>query len=248
MAAQRVSDEPAFVLHHYDWSESSQILEVYTRHHGRLAVVAKGVKRPTSSYRAVLLPLQPLRISYGGEGEVRTLKAAEWAGGHVMPGGESLLSGYYLNELLMRLLAREDAHTVLYDVYAQVVAILAQDHDALLQTALRAFELSLLREVGLLPRLDQQTLTLMALEPQRRYVLVPEGGLRAASEDEPGVEGERWWQLQQALDAQADFAALLRACAPMVTELKAQTRALLQYHGGGAALRTRQLMIDLQSL
>ena len=248
MAGQRVSDEPAFVLHRYDWSETSLILEVYTRHHGRLALVAKGVKRPTSSYRAVLLPLQPLRISYGGEGEVRTLKAAEWAGGHVMPSGESLLSGYYLNELLMRLLAREDAHAVLFDVYVQVVAILALSDDALLQTALRAFELSLLREVGLLPRLDQQTLTLMALEPGRRYVLVPEGGLRVSAGEEPGVEGARWLQLQQALDAPADFAALLRACAPMVTELKAQLRALLQYHGGGAALRTRQLMIDLQSL
>jgi hypothetical protein len=80
-------DEPAFVLHHYDWSESSRILEVLTRHHGRVALVAKGAKRPTSNLRAVLLPLQPLSLCYSGDAEIRTLKSAEWAGGHVMPSG-----------------------------------------------------------------------------------------------------------------------------------------------------------------
>jgi len=98
MATKRISDEPAFVLHRYDWSETSLILDVFTRHHGRIALVAKGAKRPSSSFRPVLLPLQPLQLSYGGESEVRTLKSAEWLGGHVMPTGEALLSGYYLND------------------------------------------------------------------------------------------------------------------------------------------------------
>ena len=72
--SRTLSHEPAFVLHQYPWSESSLILEVYTRQHGRLAVVAKGVKRPTSSFRPVLLPLQPLSLHIGGEGDIRTLK------------------------------------------------------------------------------------------------------------------------------------------------------------------------------
>ena len=101
MAAQRISEEPAYVLHRYDWSESSLILEVFTRHHGRMALVAKGAKRPSSGFRPVLLPLQPLRLSFGGDAEIRTLKGAEWVGGHVMPTGGALLSGYYLNELLL---------------------------------------------------------------------------------------------------------------------------------------------------
>ena len=122
--AQRVLDEPAFVLHHYDWSESSLILEVFTRHSGRVALVAKGAKRPTSQLRAVLLPLQPLSLNFGGEGEIRILKTAEWAGGHVMPTGDALLSGYYLNELLLRLLARDDPHAGLFDIYRQTVRIL----------------------------------------------------------------------------------------------------------------------------
>jgi DNA repair protein RecO (recombination protein O) len=75
----RVLDEPGFVIHHYDWSESSRILEVFTRHHGRVALVAKGAKRPTSNLRPVLLPLQPLLLCFGGEGEIRTLKSAGWS-------------------------------------------------------------------------------------------------------------------------------------------------------------------------
>ena len=81
MATKRIADEPAYVLHRYDWSETSLILEVFTRHHGRVALVAKGAKRPTSSFRPVLLPLQPLSLAFGGDGDIRTLKSAEWVAG-----------------------------------------------------------------------------------------------------------------------------------------------------------------------
>lgn len=249
MATKRISDEPAFVLHRYDWSETSLILETFTRHHGRIALVAKGAKRPSSSFRPVLLPLQPLQLSYGGEAEIRTLKSAEWAGGHVMPTGEALLSGYYLNELLLRLLARDDPHPALFDVYAQVVRVLASEHAEVLEAALRTFELLLLREIGLLPRLDQQTLTLAPLEPHAAYTLVAEGGLRARSDsDRASLSGAQWLALQQALEPGTPFADTLRACAAAMTELKPQLRALLHYHCGMTTLRTRQMMVDLQSL
>lgn len=249
MATKRISDEPAFVLHRYDWSETSLILEVFTRHHGRIALVAKGAKRPSSSFRPVLLPLQPLQLSFGGEAEIRTLKSAEWMGGHVMPTGESLLSGYYLNELLLQLLARDDPHPVLFDVYANVVRVLASGHDEVLEAALRTFELLLLREIGLLPRLDHQTLTLAPLAADARYTLVPEGGLRACSEaDRSSLGGAQWLALQQALETGAPFTDTLRACAAVMNELKPQLRALLHYHCGVATLRTRQMMVDLQSL
>ena len=249
MATKRISDEPAFILHHYDWSETSQILEVLTRHHGRIALVAKGAKRPSSSFRPVLLPLQPLQISFGGEAEIRTLKGAEWVGGHVMPTGDALLSGYYLNELLLRLLARDDPHPALFDVYAHVVRVLASGHAEVLEAALRTFELMLLREIGLLPQLDHQTLTLAALQPQVRYSLVPEGGLRASSEsDRAGLSGAQWAQLQQVLVSGSPLTDTLRVCADLSADLKPQLRALLHYHCGVATLRTRQMMVDLQSL
>lgn len=252
MAVKRVSHEPAYVLHRYDWSESSLILEVFTRHHGRIALVAKGAKRPSSNFRPVLLPLQPLQLSFTGDAEIRTLKGAEWMGGHVMPTGEALLSGYYVNELLLRLLARDDPHEALFDAYAGVVQVLAGDHAAAQaatqSAALRAFELLLLREAGLLPALDAQTLTLAPLGAATRYTLVPEAGLREAFEGEPALPGADWQTLQAALGDHAPFVATLRACAGVNGALRTQLRALLNYHCGVATLRTRQMMRDLQAL
>ncbi len=248
-ALKRIADEPAYVLHRYDWSESSLILEVFTRHHGRIALVAKGAKRPSSSLRPILLPMQPLHIAFGGDAEIRTLKSAEWQGGHVMPTGDALLSGYYLNELLLALLARDDPHPALFDIYAAVVRIIASEHGEVLQAALRTYELLLLREVGLLPQLDAQTMTLAALDASSLYTLVPEGGLRqAGSGDRAALTGAQWSQLQAALDNGALFTATLRACAENMSALKPQLRQLLHYHCGVKTLRSRQMMIDIQSL
>jgi DNA repair protein RecO (recombination protein O) len=249
VATKRISDEPAYVLHRYDWSESSLILEMFTRHHGRIALVAKGVKRPSSSFRPVLLPLQPLHVAFGGDAEVRTLKGAEWQGGHVMPTGDALMSGLYLNELLLALLARDDPHPALFDVYSRVVQVIASEHGEALQPALRTFELLLLREIGWLPMLDAQTMTLLDLHPDEHYTLVPEGGLRQTNEsDRASLSGAQWMALQRSLAPDAPFTATLRACAGVMAELKPQLRALLNYHCGVSTLRTRQMMIDLQSL
>jgi DNA repair protein RecO (recombination protein O) len=249
VATKRISDEPAYVLHRYDWSESSLILEVFTRHYGRIALVAKGAKRPTSSFRPILLPMQLLHVAFGGDAEIKTLKSAEWQGGHVMPSGDALLSGYYLNELLLTLLARDDPHAVLFDIYARVVQVISSEHGEVLQATLRTYELLLLREIGFLPQLDVQTLTLRPLEPDMRYVLVPEGGLRQAHDDERvSLSGVQWTQLQASLQNNAPFTTTLRACAAMMSDLKPQLRALLHYHCGVKTLRTRQMMLDIQSL
>lgn len=253
MAVKRVNEEPAYILHRYDWSESSLVLECFTRHRGRVALVAKGVKKPTSNFRPVLLALQPLRLSWGiaGEGasDIHTLKSAEWVGGHTMPVGAGLLSGLYLNELLMRLLAREDPFANLFDIYSGVVRVLATDHGEVLEPVLRAFELLLLRELGLLPSLAAQTLSLQPLQPATRYVLVPDAGLREAhGQDRAGLSGAQWEGLEQALSAANPYPAVLRACVLCAAELKVQLRTLLQHHCGQPVLRTRQLMMDIQSL
>jgi DNA repair protein RecO (recombination protein O) len=252
LATKRISDEPAYVLHRYDWSESSLILEVFTRQHGRVALVARGAKKPSSSFRPILLPLQPLHLAFGGDAEIRTLKSAEWQGGHVMPTGDALLSGYYLNELLMRLLARDDPHPALFDAYAATVQLIASQNlnsaQMTLQIALRAFELRLLRDIGLLPTLDMETATLAPLDAQTRYVLVPEAGLRQAHDDDrSSLPGAQWLQLQLALDESALFSDTMRACIPGLNELKTQLRALLHYHCGVKVLKTRQMMMDLQA-
>jgi DNA repair protein RecO (recombination protein O) len=125
VAVKRISDEPAYVLHRYDWSESSLILEVFHPQPRAGGAGGQGGQAPSSNFRPVLLPLQPLHVAFGGDAEIRTLKGAEWVGGHVMPTGDALLSGYYLNELVLRLLARDDPHPALFDAYAAAVQVLA---------------------------------------------------------------------------------------------------------------------------
>jgi len=237
----------AFVLHSYDWSESSLIVELFTRAQGRVVVVAKGAKKPTSNFRAVLLPFAPLNAALGrapadGNGEIHALRSAEWAGGAPLLRGDALLAGFYCNELLLKLMARNDPHAVLFDGYAQTLAMLGgDDGDA---AALRAFELLLLRELGWLPDLASATLTAQLLQSQQRYTLQPEAGLIAHAQ---GLSGEHWLAIEAAL-AHGAGAALRAACAPVAGALRAPLRSLLDYHLGGSRLRTRQVWQGLQRL
>lgn len=241
----------AYVLHRYDWSESSLILDLFTREQGRVAVAAKGAKRPHSQLRAVLLPFQRVQVSLGrlaeGEGasDVQTLRHAEWGGGGAMPTGAALFSGFHLNELLMKLLARHDPHVALFDAYAATLPCLAGD-ESRAQAALRAFELTLLREVGLLPELDVVTATQEPVAPSGRYALQPEAGVVASTAD-TAAPGAAFVGLQAAL-GHGSLEALQQACAGVLPALRSQLRALLHYHVGTPMMRTRRVMLDLQNL
>jgi len=246
---RRVQDELGFVLHRHDWSETSLILDVFSRLHGRVVLVAKGAKRPTSQLRPVLLPLQPLLLSWSGDGEVRTLKTAQWRGGNVMPVGESLLAGIYLNELLLRLLPRDDPQPVLFDAYLEAAAALAE---AALPAppVLRAFELMALREAGYLPDLSVEGHTHTPLTPEARYGLEPDHGLVLSTEpDRPALHAPQWLALQQSLDLAQPFMALVDGLtAPLCSALQPVLRGLLQRHCGVTGFKTRQLVREVQAM
>ena len=251
----RTSTQPAYVLHQWDWSETSLILDLFTREQGRIAVVAKGAKRPYSQMRAVLLPFQRIAVGLGrpraDEGsDILTLRGAEYAGaGAVLPPAQ-LFAGFYLNELLMKLLARHDPHPLLFDAYTGTLQAMARadaESEAEAEAALRAFELLLLRETGVLPELDRDTATQQAVQPGRRYVLRPEGGLGTAPDMEPALDAVDCQSLQAALDGN-DLAALRSASARALAALKPQLRALLHYHLGSPQLRTRSAMRDVRRL
>ena len=256
MASRAARHAPlaAYVLHHYDWSESSLILDVFTREQGRIAVAAKGAKRPFSQLRSVLLPFQRLHVSLGRDAagdesrEVQTLRAADWAGGHAMLTGPALFSGFYANELLMKLLARHDPHPKLFDAYGETVAALGVADDATTQAALRAFEIVLLREIGLLPDLATETASRRPVVAARRYLVVAESGV---VESEAGrdatASGATLAALESAL-AGGELRALQRAAADALAELRPLLRAQLHYHLGTSQLRTRQVMIEAQAL
>ena len=244
----------AFVLHRYDWSESSLILDLFTREQGRLAVAAKGAKRPYSQLRSVLLPFQRITVSLGkpapndeGASEVQTLRGAEWAGGTSMLTGAALFSGFYLNELLMKLLARHDPHVALFDVYASTLPFLANANESLAQRALRAFELKLLQEIGWLPDLSLVTSTQQPVRPEARYALLADDGVATSRGDDADLPGQALVSLQAALE-HGSLEALQQVCGPCLSPLKLALRAMIQHHLGSAVLRTRKVMMDLQSL
>jgi DNA repair protein RecO (recombination protein O) len=242
----------AYVLHRYDWSESSLILDLFTRERGRVSVAAKGAKRPYSQLRPVLLPFQRLYVSLGRapadeSAEIHNLRQAEWAGGGPMLGGAALFSGFYLNELLMKLLARHDPHPELFDAYVHTLPALAAGDDTLAQAALRAFELALLRDTGVLPDLALVTLTVQPVVDDARYQLVPESGVVATREVVGAFDGASLRALQKALDG-GSTADLQAACVPSIGPLRASLRGLLHYHLGTPALRTRQVMQSVQRL
>lgn len=241
----------AFVLHSWDWSESSLVVELFTRERGRIVVVARGAKRPTSQLRAVLVPFQRLQVALGrtaadDSAEVHPLRTADRAGGPPMPPGPALFAGFYLNELLLKLLARDDAHEALFDAYDQALQAMQAADDGGVQRALRAFELQLLRELGVLPALDTETLRVQPLEPQAGYTLHPESGVMR----EPaagGVPGAVLVALEAALEA-GEGDALRAAVGSAMPALRAPLRQVLHYHLGTDRLRTRQVLADVQRL
>jgi len=236
---QRIDDQHGFVLHTYPWRETSLIVETLTREYGRLPLMAKGARRPGSAVRGVLMAFQPLAVSWTGKGEVKTLTGAYWLGGQALLGGIGLLCGYYLNELLLRLLPREDPHPVLFDRYAKTIRALAEGG----QTAplLRSFELALLQELGYGLTLDVLADTGEVVQPAGRYCFVAERGvLEAEGEmgDIPTLDGRALLAMSRDDFSDADTLA----------QAKGLMRRLLQHHLGGQQLESRRILIELQEL
>ncbi|TCW86778.1 DNA repair protein RecO [Burkholderia sp. SRS-46] len=235
----RVAEQPAFVLHSYPHRETSLIIDVLTRDHGRLALVAKGAKRPHSALRGVLQTFQPLLLSWSGKSEVRTLTGAEWVGGMLPLAGDALLCGFYANELLVKFCAREDPQPPLFNHYVVTLTRLAHGEPAV--QVLRSFERVLLRETGYAMALHR-TVARRAVEPDRLYVFDPERGVRNADDDVPS----HWPVIagQTLLDMEQDDYHR----AQTVAQSKTLMRFLLNTYLGGTPLATRQILIDLQNL
>ena len=119
---KRVSDELGFVLHARPWSETSLLIDAVTARFGRIFLIARGAQRPSSQMRGLLTPFHPLRLSWFGRNEAKVLARAEWMGDLTPPAGEALLSGFYVNELLLRLTVREDPIEGLLPAYVMALA------------------------------------------------------------------------------------------------------------------------------
>jgi DNA repair protein RecO (recombination protein O) len=239
-AESRVLHQPGFVLHSYPYRETSLIVDVFTRSHGRIALVAKGAKRPHSALRGVLQTFQPLALSWVGKSEIRTLTTAEWLGGMLPLAGDALLCGFYANELLVKFCARDDGHPKLFDHYVLTLTRLAHGDPAV--QVLRSFERVLLRETGYAMVFDRTSDTREAVVADASYAFDPERGVRSLRAGEasswPIVSG------QTLLDMERDDYQRTATAA----QSRNLMRFVLNYHLGGAALNTRQILIDLQNL
>jgi DNA repair protein RecO (recombination protein O) len=233
----RVDHQPGYLIHSYPWRETSLVVEVFTRDHGRMALVARGAKRPTSHFRGTLAAFCPLLLAWSGRGEVKTLMRVEWCGGLAPLRGDGLLAGFYMNELLVRLLARGDAHEGLFAAYGAALAALALARGP--APTLRAFEVALLREAGFLPVLDR-CIDGTPVDPDARYRIESTRGLAPADNtgDEVGLHGATALAMAAGEFGDARVAA----------ESKAALRQLIRYHLDGRPLNTRRILQDLKEL
>lgn len=234
---QRVDGAAAYLLHAWPYSETSLILEVFAREYGRLAMLARGARRPRSALRGVLHAFQPLELGWFGGGEVKTLAKAEWLGGIPLLRGEGLLLGYYLNELLLKLLPREDAHAALFDAYASALAALSRGTT---ETAeLRRFEKTLLRELGYGLVLDRDAHG-QPVDAECAYRYQLERGALDADQTESGLALSGKTLLDLAADNYTDARSL--------AEGKQLMRYLLNHYLAGQPLQTRRVFIELQDV
>jgi len=234
----RVAGQPGFVLHSYPYKETSLIVDVFTRDFGRVAFIAKGAKRPHSRLRGVLQTFQPLSLGWSGKSEVRTLTNAEWVGGMPPLQKAALLCGFYLNELIFKMLARDDAHTALFDHYVATLSQLAHHEPA--PIVLRKFERALLKETGVGGNLSFCLSTKATVEPAGQYVVIPEEGVRLAQPSDmiPIISGQTLLDMER--EDYADNTTQIQS--------KFLMRFLLAHHLGGTPINTRQILIDLMQL
>ena len=238
-ARQKQDAQPAYVLHTYAFRETSLVVEVFTRNFGRLGLVARGARRPRSVIRGLMMPFQPLLLSWAGKAELRTLHKAEWQGGVPQLKGASLVCGFYLNELLLKFLARDDSHEKLYSIYHDAVVALSREGAP--EGTLRLFEKNLLKEMGYGILLDREADSDRPIDPRKSYTYAVERGplpLDGRTDAQVEIEGRALIDL--ACDNFEDPSTL--------SQIKLLMRYLLNHYLENQELHTRQLLREMNQL
>ncbi len=233
----RQDNQAVYVLHTYPFKETSLVVELFSKQFGRIAAIAKGARRPRSAMRGMLQSFQLLSGAWSGKNELKTLHGLDWSSGLTLIRGEALMCGFYMNELLLRLLPREDAHEALFEYYANTMQTLALGKD--LATTLRRFELKLLQEMGYAVPLLQGENGLEIM-PDKTYRYEAEYGACEPSVTKNGVQLSGKTLQDMARDDYADSATQAQS--------KQLMRYLLAHYLGDKPLHTRQLLIDLQTI
>ncbi|MBT8100270.1 MAG: DNA repair protein RecO [Gammaproteobacteria bacterium] len=232
---RRVKLEPAFILHMRPFRDSSQILDIFSREHGKLALVARGSRGAKSRLRGLLRPFMPLTLSWVQRTDLGTLTGAEMRASPLTLGGDVLLSGYYVNELLLHLLHRHDPQPALFDAYGQTIERLVGSATPARQ--LREFEIELLRQIGYAINLDHEAGASTPLSGDHYYEYRVEQGPVAVSKRD-GDMVFKGSVLSAISDRQFDDSATLKAANRLLREV-------LAFHLGGKELKSRRVLVDL---
>jgi DNA repair protein RecO (recombination protein O) len=235
-ASQRVQSEPAWLLHHRPFRDSSQILDVLSREYGRLSLVARGSRGAKSRLRGILRPFLPLNISWVIRSDLGTLTGAEMHGAPIALIGDGLMGGYYINELLLKLLHRHDPQPEIYAAYSATVAKLAGRDDVSLE--LRQFEMELLRVLGYALNLDHDTATRGPLDENKYYEYRVEQGPVPATVREGAVvySGAELLAIRQ---QQFERPEILRCATQLLREV-------IAFHLGGKELKSRKVLLEMR--
>ena len=239
--AHKQTNQPVYVLHTYPFKETSLVVELFSQQFGRIAAVAKGARRPHSAMRGMLQSFQLLDGAWSGKNELKTLHSLNWSAGLTLIKGESLMCGFYMNELILRLLPREDAHENLFEYYQATLRTLAENAELVLNLpkTLRRFELKFLQEMGYAVPLqvDENDMPIVV---DKMYRYEAEHGACAFNATKNGVQLSGKTLLDMARDDYSDLATQ--------SQSKQLMRYLLAHYLGDKPLHTRQLLIDLQGL
>jgi DNA repair protein RecO (recombination protein O) len=236
---RRVLLEPAFLLHHYPWRDTSRILEFVTRAHGRVSVFARAARRSGSPLPAALQPFAELLVSWSARGDAGQLVGAERAGDWLPLSGERLMSAFYANELLLRLLPRHDPHPALFDAYRDLL-LRMRDATGDAVRALRLFEKRLLEELGWGLSLETDAASGEPVQAGRCYRYRVDGGAQAVD----GVaEGSLLFSGESLLSLAREDLGDPRSLADARRLLKAALEQCLD----GRPLRTREVLIAMRA-
>ncbi len=236
-AQRRVQQQAAFILHHRPFRDSSQILDLISRDHGKLAVVARGSRGARSRLKGVLRPFMPLSMSWVIKSDLGTLTGAEVRGAPLSLTGEALLAGYYVNELVLHFLHRHDPQPEVFDAYAETVQALATS-GAAIAAVLRQFEMALLRHSGYALNLDHEAGASRDLEPGQNYDYRVEQGAVPVSRDDGPMVFTGATLVAIAAQRFDDPAILLAANRLM--------REVIAYHLGGKELKSRKVLLEMR--
>ena len=231
----RVTGELGFILHAWDWSETSLLLDVLTVRFGRVFLVARGARRASSQYRGLLTAFCPLRFSWSGSNEAKMLTRAEWQGTMVPLTGEALLSGFYVNELVLKLTCREERHPGLFEAYVAVIHDLALGERDAVGPALRRFEMTMLKAAGWAPTIGPDPHPFYTVRAGEVVGIDDASSLDAGETAWPG-DAVRAWLADGTLTAASQRVA------------RDMLRALIEYHLDGRHIHSRRILAELNRL